>query len=127
MPAIMAAMLACLSGRGRERRVQRWIRGARFPAGARQKVRHAGLVCQHQVGDDVARERAIAIRVEQTLHRREFATGASVERGGVITHVLRRTGAAGHEPAAKPLSSADRSDRCGAEDRKTAMVPDAWC
>ena len=90
-----------LARRGRERRMQRRVRGARFPAGARQEVRHARLVSEHQVGNDVARERAIAVRIEQPLDGGELAARTSVERGHVVAHVVRRTSAASHEPAAK--------------------------
>ena len=67
-------------GRG-EGRVERRIRRACLPAGARQQIRHADLVREHQVGDDVARERPIPVGVEQPFNRREFAAAPSVERG----------------------------------------------
>ena len=79
------------AGSRRERRMQQWICGARLPAGTSEKVGHADLVSEHQVRDDVARERAIAVGVKQPFDRRTVAPVRAVERGDVIAHVRRGT------------------------------------
>src|SRR5215510_645009 len=56
---------------------------------------------EHEVGYDVARGRAVAIEIEEPLDRHELATRTRPEGGGLISHVLQRPGAAGHEPAAE--------------------------
>src|SRR5688572_11329026 len=58
-------------------------------------------MCEHQVGGDVARERAIAVGIEEAVHRRELAAGACIERRRLIAHVRRGAGAARDEPAAE--------------------------
>src|SRR5262245_3481791 len=53
---------------------------------------------------NIARERTIAIGIEQVIDRWEFMRWTAVERRRVVAHVLHRAGAAGDKPPAEPSS-----------------------
>ncbi len=48
--------------------MQRGIGDARLPTGTRQKIGHPDLMREHQMRDDVARQGAIAVGVEEAGH-----------------------------------------------------------
>jgi hypothetical protein len=62
-------------------------------------------MCEHQVRDDIARQRAIAVGVEEAVHRCELATGPRIECGGLVAQVLGCACTAGDEPASERRSS----------------------
>ena len=110
------------AGIGDERRVQPWIRRARFPRGACEQVGHVDLMREHEQGGNVARHRLIAIGLEQTAHRGQFAPGVARKGRGRIPAVPDGRAAAGHEPAAPALL--DRRAVIG-EDRSGRALPAA--